>query len=53
MTLDEAKECSYLVNPDFSVPIHTSVEKPFDMEVARQYDGKEKFIVRPGENIFT
>ena len=53
MTLQEAKECSFLVNPDFTVPIHTSAEKPFDMEVARQYEGKEKFIVKPGENIYT
>lgn len=53
MTLDEAKECSYLVNPDFTVPIHTNPGKPFDMDVAQKYDGKEKFIVRPGENIFT
>lgn len=53
MTLEEAKECSFLVNADFTVPIHTSTEKPFDMEVARQYEGKEKFIVRPGENIYT
>ncbi len=53
MTLDEARECSFLVNADFSVPIHTSVEKPFDMEVARNYEGKEKFIVRPGEPIYT
>ena len=53
MTLDEAKECSFLVNADFTVPIHTSTEKPFDMEVARNYEGKEKFIVRPGEPIYT
>ena len=53
MTLEEAKDCSFLVDPSFTVPIHTSVEKPFDMDVARAYEGKEKFIVRPGENIFT
>ena len=53
MTLDEAKECSFLVTADFTVPIHTSTKKPFDMDVARQYEGKEKFIVRPGENIYT
>ena len=53
MTLEEAKECSYLVNADFTVPIHTNPEKLFDMEVARQYEGKEKFIVRPGEPIYT
>ena len=53
MTLEEARECSYLVNADFTVPIHTNPEKIFDMEVARQYDGKEKFIVRPGEPIYT
>ena len=53
MTLEEAKECSFLVDPRFTVPIHTSVEKPFDMEIARGYEGKEPFIVRPGENIYT
>lgn len=53
MTLDEARDCSFLVNADFTVPIHTSVDKPFDMQVATKYEGKEKFIVKPGENIYT
>lgn len=53
MDLEEARDCSFLVNADFTVPVHTSDDKLFDYEVARQYAGKEKFIVRPGENIFT
>ncbi len=57
MTLEEAKECTYRVNAAFSVPVHTSPQysndedKLFDAETAGKFEGKDKIIVKPGENI--
>lgn len=57
MNLDEAKECTEIVQAKFSVPIHMvpqtgGEESPvFDAETAAAFDGKDKFVVKPGENI--
>lgn len=56
MTLEEAKRCTEIVKAKFCVPIHMVPQEGedsplFDMEKARAFEGEEKFIVKPGENI--
>lgn len=57
MDLEQAKEASYLVNAKFSIPIHTSPQyqkdddRLFDLSVAEKFEGKGKYIIKPGENI--
>lgn len=56
MNLEEAKDFSYKVNAKFSVPVHTSPQSKdggefYDRAIADQYDGLNKLIIKPGENI--
>lgn len=56
MNLEEAKRCTETVQARFCVPVHmvpqSGEDSPlFDYEKARAFEGEEKIIVKPGENI--
>jgi len=51
MGLEEAAECARLIGARFNVPVHLKPGKPFDREMAEQFDGPNRLIIEAGEEV--
>lgn len=51
MGLDEAAECSEIINANHTVPYHMLPGGLFSMEIAEQFNGKNKLIICDGEEV--
>ena len=51
MNPEEGAECSEIINADHTIPYHMLPGGLFDMEIAEAFTGKNKLIVRDGEEI--
>jgi len=51
MDLEEAAECSKIINAKNTIPYHMLPGGLFDMKIAKSFKGKNRLIVRDGEEI--
>lgn len=51
MTAEEASRVADMIQARHSIPYHTNPEKLFDAEIAERFTGKNKMVVKDGEEI--
>lgn len=51
MDANEATKCANIINAKHSVPIHTYPEHLFSDEIANSFNGTNRLIIHPGEEI--
>lgn len=51
MDVEEASRCAEIINAKHSVPVHMAPGALFSQEVADQFTGPNKLVLKPGEEI--